>query len=127
MFNAILIAIRFTILVFNGQKQVALENAALRQQLAVFKREVKRPNSLAETDCFGSGSPTRGETGAAPWWSSSPTPWFAGIANDSVAGGPPLTAETGTPSRPDGDPPARRADGRSESALGRTADPRRTA
>jgi hypothetical protein len=55
MFNAILIAIRFTILVFNGQKQVALENAALRQQLAVFKREVKRPNSLAETDCFGSG------------------------------------------------------------------------
>ena len=31
MFNAILIAIRFIILVFNGQKQVALENAALRQ------------------------------------------------------------------------------------------------
>ena len=43
MFNAILIAIRFIILVFNGQKHVALENAALRQQLAVFKREAKRP------------------------------------------------------------------------------------
>ena len=43
MFNAIFIAIRFIILVFNGQKQVALENAALRQQLAVFKREAKRP------------------------------------------------------------------------------------
>jgi hypothetical protein len=26
-----------------GQKQVALENAALRQQLAVFKRNVPRP------------------------------------------------------------------------------------
>src|SRR5215471_497868 len=43
MFNAILIAIRFIILVFNGQKQVALENIALRQQFAVFTREKKRP------------------------------------------------------------------------------------
>ena len=34
---------RFVILVFGGHKQVALENAALRQQLAVFKRDVKRP------------------------------------------------------------------------------------
>src|SRR5205809_4654579 len=34
---------RFVILVFDGEKQVALENAALRQQLAVFKRDVKRP------------------------------------------------------------------------------------
>ena len=31
------------ILVFGGHQQVALENAALRQQLAVFKRSVKRP------------------------------------------------------------------------------------
>src|SRR5215472_4852303 len=43
MLNAIAIAIRFVILVFSGQKQVVLENAALRQQLAVFKRDVKRP------------------------------------------------------------------------------------
>jgi hypothetical protein len=55
MFNAILSAIRFTILVFNGQKQVALENAALRQQLAYSSARSSDPNSVAETDCFGSG------------------------------------------------------------------------
>ena len=38
-----MVVIRFVILVFGGHKQVALENAALRQQLAVFKRDVKRP------------------------------------------------------------------------------------
>src|SRR5438128_12247899 len=38
-----MVVIRFVILVFGGQKQVALENAVLRQQLAVFKRAVKRP------------------------------------------------------------------------------------
>ena len=43
MLNAILFWIRFVILVLGGHQQVALENAALRQQLAVFKRNVKRP------------------------------------------------------------------------------------
>ena len=42
MLNAILRWIRFVILVLGGHQQVALENAALRQQLAVFKRDVKR-------------------------------------------------------------------------------------
>jgi hypothetical protein len=43
MFNAIVLAVRFIILVFGGHKQVVLENAARRQQLAVFKRNVPRP------------------------------------------------------------------------------------
>lgn len=43
MLNATLFWIRFVILVLGGHQQVALENAALRQQLAVFKRDVKRP------------------------------------------------------------------------------------
>src|SRR5437773_5394432 len=43
MLNAILLGTRFFILVLSGHKQVALENAALRQQLVVFKRHVKRP------------------------------------------------------------------------------------
>src|SRR6516164_6691255 len=43
MLNAIVISIRFIFLVLGGQKQVALENAALRQQLAVFKRNIPRP------------------------------------------------------------------------------------
>jgi len=43
MLNAILLGFRLIILVLSGQKQVALENAAMRQQLGVFKRNVKRP------------------------------------------------------------------------------------
>src|SRR6266436_5595121 len=43
MLNAILLGFRLVILVLSGQKQVALENAAMRQQLSVFKRDVKRP------------------------------------------------------------------------------------
>ena len=43
MLNAIVVSIRFILLILAGQKQVALENAALRQQLAVFKRNVPRP------------------------------------------------------------------------------------
>src|SRR5207244_7340811 len=43
MLKIIMVVIRFVILVFGGQKHVALEKATLRQQLAVFKRDVKRP------------------------------------------------------------------------------------
>jgi hypothetical protein len=43
MLNAIEVWIRFILLILGGQKQVALENAALRQQLAVYKRNVERP------------------------------------------------------------------------------------
>ena len=38
MLNAIVGSIRFILLIVCGHKQVALENAALRQQLAVYKR-----------------------------------------------------------------------------------------
>ena len=43
MLNSFVLAIRFLILVLSGHKQVALENIALRHQLAVFTREKKRP------------------------------------------------------------------------------------
>jgi hypothetical protein len=43
MLNAIVVSIRFILLILGGQKQVALENAALRQQLAVFKRHIPWP------------------------------------------------------------------------------------
>ena len=43
MLNAIVGSIRFILLLVCGHKQVALENAALRQQLAVYKRNVPRP------------------------------------------------------------------------------------
>lgn len=43
MLRAVLLEIRFIVLMLGGHQHVALENAALRQQLAVFKRRVKRP------------------------------------------------------------------------------------
>jgi hypothetical protein len=43
MLNAVVVSIRSILLILGGQKQVALENAALRQQLDVFKRHVPRP------------------------------------------------------------------------------------
>src|SRR5215813_2432278 len=52
MLNAILVAVRFVVLAFSGHKQVALENAALRQQLAVFKRDVKRPKLYSRDRLF---------------------------------------------------------------------------
>src|SRR5215470_3328347 len=43
MLNSFLLTVRFLILIFTGHKQVALENIALRHQLAVLTREKKRP------------------------------------------------------------------------------------
>src|SRR5262249_55437533 len=43
MLNSLLLANRFLILVLSDHKQVALENIALRHQLAVFTRKKKRP------------------------------------------------------------------------------------
>ena len=43
MLNSCLLAVRFFILFFSGHKQVALENIALRHQLAVFTRQKQRP------------------------------------------------------------------------------------
>src|SRR5215475_13732296 len=43
MLNAIVVSIRFILLILGGQKQVALKNIVPRQQLAVFKRNVQRP------------------------------------------------------------------------------------
>src|SRR5262245_50306575 len=43
MLNAFLLAFRFLVLMSSGHKTMALENAALRHQLAVFTREKKRP------------------------------------------------------------------------------------
>ena len=63
MLNAILLGLRFVILVFGGHKQVALENAAMRQQLAVFTRDVKRPRLSRWDRLFWIGLMTIGKTG----------------------------------------------------------------
>jgi hypothetical protein len=43
MLKAIFVGTRFVILLLGGHQHVALENVALRQQLAVFKRDINRP------------------------------------------------------------------------------------
>ena len=55
MLNAIVVSIRFILLILAGQKQVALENAALRQQLAVLKRSVARPKLNSRDRLFWIG------------------------------------------------------------------------
>jgi len=43
MLKAVFRILRFILLIFAGHKEVALENAALRQQLAILKRDRPRP------------------------------------------------------------------------------------
>ena len=43
MLKGLLLGFRFIVLVFGGHKQVGLENLALRHQIAVVKRDVRRP------------------------------------------------------------------------------------
>jgi hypothetical protein len=43
MLKAIFRTLRFIILILPGHKEIALENAALRQQLTILKREQPRP------------------------------------------------------------------------------------
>ena len=52
MLNAIVVSIRFILLILAGEERVALENAALRQQLAVFKRRVPRPKLINRDRLF---------------------------------------------------------------------------
>ena len=53
MLNSLVLAIRFLILVLSDHKQVALENVALRHQVAVLTREKKRPRVCDRDRLFG--------------------------------------------------------------------------
>ena len=55
MLNAIFVGIRFVILVLSGHRHVALENAALRQQLAVSSETLNVRDCTVGIDCFGLG------------------------------------------------------------------------
>lgn len=74
-------------LICRGHRAVALENLALRQQLAAFTLQNARSFNRV-IDSFGFCSRNPGETGAAPCLSSSPTPSCAGIAIGCDAAGP---------------------------------------
>jgi hypothetical protein len=63
MLAALVVMLRSLALICGEHRAVALENLALRQQLAVFRRTGPRPHSAIEIDCFGCCSPRHGGTG----------------------------------------------------------------
>ena len=87
MLTAVVILVRTLGLICCGHRAVALENLALRQQLAALKRSAGRPQLRTRDRVFGSFSPRLGGTGARPCSSFSPTPSSAGIASGCAGGG----------------------------------------
>ena len=87
MLAALVVLLRSLALICCGHRAVAFENLALRQQLAVFRRTVKRSQLRHRDDYFGCCSPTRGGIGARPWSSFTLTPSCVGIGNGFAAGG----------------------------------------
>jgi hypothetical protein len=72
MLNAIWRGIRIVILVLDGYHHVVLEIAALRQQWAVFKRDLKRPrlrrrDRLFWTRVFSTDSARSESSASGPW------------------------------------------------------------
>jgi hypothetical protein len=78
-----------------GHRQLALENLAIRQQLAVYKRTAPRlpaRGSARSTACSGPAWPGSGSAGGRRWSSSRPTPSCAGTAAASPSTGPTFRA-----------------------------------
>jgi hypothetical protein len=67
MLPAFIVLLRAIGLICCGHRAVALENLALRQQLAALTRTAHVRIFAPEIDCSGSGWSTCGGTGALPW------------------------------------------------------------
>ena len=66
MVTALLVTLRSIGLICRGHRAVALENLALRQQLAALTRTVKRPQLRERDRLSWISSPRGGGSGAAP-------------------------------------------------------------
>ena len=79
MITLLLHLLRLLPFLCGGHRQLALENLALRQQLAVYRRTVPRPR-LRTTDRLsrGSGWSGSGPAGGRLWSSCRPTPSCGG-------------------------------------------------
>ena len=64
MLTALVVVLRTIGLVCRGHRAIALENLALRQQLAVLRRTVKRPQ-IRKSDRLFLDSPRQGMAGVA--------------------------------------------------------------
>src|SRR5215467_5759591 len=72
---------------FKSRATLHLENLALRHQLSVLRRSVKRPKLTSPTDSYGRGCARFGSTGDLPWSSSNQKPSLAGTARASGCSG----------------------------------------
>jgi len=66
MITLLLHLLRLLPFLCGGHRQLALENLALRQQLAVYKRTVTRPKLRTTDRLFGSGWLGPGPGGGSP-------------------------------------------------------------
>ena len=128
MLTALMVLLRSIGLICGGHRAVVLENLALRQQLAVLTRTVKRPQLRSTDRLFWillakalAGLALRLDRRAARYRGPMAPP-MAPPALD-----PALTTDGARagPAPRVGHSRARRHDGRRESAVGRAADPRR--
>jgi hypothetical protein len=86
---AILLSLfRFLRLLVSGHQAIALENLALRRQLAAYRRKRKRPVLTRLDRLFGIGVSQVWQGWRDPWSSFSPTPSSAGNENDFDDSGP---------------------------------------
>src|SRR5439155_7378601 len=72
---------------FGGYRQLAVENLALRQQLAVYKRTTARPKLRTTDRLFWICWLESGPAGGRPWSSCRPTPYCGGSVVASVSTG----------------------------------------
>src|SRR2546422_3138693 len=129
MVTLLLHLLRLLPMLCGGHRQVALENLALRHQLAVYKKMVNRPKLLSSDRLFWvalSRGVDRLEAGSRhrvtqhrPAVAAPPLPRVLGPTLRSPRGGTPARKPPGQGSR--------RPNGSGQSSLGRASNPWRTA
>ena len=87
MLTRLVVFVRSLALICAGHRAVAFENLALRQQLAVFKRTIKRPSLRSRDRLFWMALAHAWQDWRTALLSLSQTPLYAGIDNGCDAGG----------------------------------------
>jgi hypothetical protein len=88
MLATLVVILRLLGLLCRGHRAVALENLALRQQLAALTRPASGRRFARAIASFGSASRAHGEVGVPRSSSCTLTPSCGGIANGSADSGP---------------------------------------
>jgi hypothetical protein len=87
MLTRLVVFVRSLALICTGHRAVALENLALRQQLAVFQRTIKRPSLRSRDRLFWMALAHAWQDWRTALLVVQPDPLYAGIDNGSDAGG----------------------------------------